>query len=123
MSPGARTMPAAMVLPTAAAMPNHIPRILRRPPWERAWAVPRLGAAEPGGGVSAVVLDASIVLDNGSQGGCFDAAMIVAVRKNASRKAGCARKGRDLGRQSCSCLGRASLAPVDKRAGSDGRVG
>ncbi|SRR6266851_6028017 len=32
MSPGARTIPAAMVLPTAAEMPNHMPRTLRRRP-------------------------------------------------------------------------------------------
>src|SRR6266478_1588498 len=30
MSPGARTIPAAMVLPTAAEMPNHMPSTLRR---------------------------------------------------------------------------------------------
>jgi hypothetical protein len=69
MSPGARTMPAAMVLPTAAAMPNHMPKTLRRPPFERAWAAAPLGVAESSGGVSAVVLDASIVLDNGVSGG------------------------------------------------------
>src|SRR5216684_2871264 len=32
MSPGARTIPAAMVLPTAAEIPNHMPRTLRRRP-------------------------------------------------------------------------------------------
>src|SRR5258707_10476815 len=32
MLPGVRTMPAAMVLPTAAAMPNHMPRTCRRRP-------------------------------------------------------------------------------------------
>src|SRR5579859_525478 len=32
MSPGARTIPAAIVLPTAAAMPNHMPRTLSRWP-------------------------------------------------------------------------------------------
>jgi hypothetical protein len=79
-------MPAAMVLPMAAAMPNHTPRTFRRPPLERA-EVLVLPAAEAIGGVSAVVLDASIVLDNeGLRGACNDAAMIVAVRKNASWK-------------------------------------
>jgi hypothetical protein len=29
MSPGARTMPAAMVFPTAAAMPNQIPNTFK----------------------------------------------------------------------------------------------
>jgi hypothetical protein len=32
MSPGARTIPAAMVLPTAAEIPNHIPRTFRSRP-------------------------------------------------------------------------------------------
>jgi len=32
MSPGARTIPAAMVLPTAAEIPNHMPRTLRSRP-------------------------------------------------------------------------------------------
>src|ERR1700740_3426905 len=32
MSPGARTIPAAIVLPTAADIPNHMPRTLRRRP-------------------------------------------------------------------------------------------
>ena len=32
MSPGARTIPAAMVFPTAADIPNHMPRTLRRRP-------------------------------------------------------------------------------------------
>ena len=36
MSPGARTIPAAMVLPTAAEIPNHMPRTLRRRPPPRA---------------------------------------------------------------------------------------
>jgi hypothetical protein len=30
MSPGARTIPAAMALPMAADIPNHMPRTLRR---------------------------------------------------------------------------------------------
>src|ERR1700675_4065311 len=32
MSPGALTIPAAMVLPIAAEIPNHMPRTLRRRP-------------------------------------------------------------------------------------------
>jgi hypothetical protein len=57
-----------MVLPTAAAIPNHMPRTLRRPPRERAAVAVVAGIGEPSGGVSAVVLDASIVLDNGVSG-------------------------------------------------------
>ena len=34
MTPGVRTIPAAMVLPTAAAMPNHTPRICNSFPVE-----------------------------------------------------------------------------------------
>src|SRR5437763_7091458 len=50
ISPGERTMPAAMVLPTAAAIPNHIPRTCK--------SLPR-----PAG--EAVALeDASKVVDN-----------------------------------------------------------
>jgi hypothetical protein len=80
-------MPAAMVLPMAAAMPNHTPRTFRRPPLERAEVSVLPAVAGAIGGVSAVVLDASIVLDNeGLRGACNDAAMIVAVRKNASWK-------------------------------------
>ena len=65
-------MPAAMVFPTAAAMPNHIPKTLRRLPRERAVAasvaafecagVPEfLPWPELAGG-------ASDMLDNGSLG-------------------------------------------------------
>ena len=61
-------MPAAMVLPMAAAMPNHTPRTLRRPPLERAEVSVLPAVAGAMGGVSAVVLDASIVLDNGVSG-------------------------------------------------------
>jgi hypothetical protein len=89
MSPGARTIPAAMVLPTAAEMPNHIPRIFRRRPR-------LLGAAR----ASKVLLDAEALdveaLDvedssggfgNGWFSGTFgNLAIIMAVRENASRK-------------------------------------
>lgn len=68
MSPGARTMPAAMVLPTAAAIPNHTPRTFKRPPRERTDVAAAPGSGEPNGGVSAVVLDEPIVLDNGVSG-------------------------------------------------------
>ena len=34
MTPGVRTIPAAMVLPTAAAMPNHTPRTCNNLPLE-----------------------------------------------------------------------------------------
>jgi pyridoxal biosynthesis lyase PdxS len=55
-------MPAAIVLPTAAAMPNQTPRTFRRPPLERG-AVVALALGEV-----AVVVDASVVLDNGVSG-------------------------------------------------------
>jgi hypothetical protein len=58
-------MPAAMVLPTAAAMPNHMPRTFRRPPRERAEGLLALLSLLAS---LAVVLDASIVLDNGGSG-------------------------------------------------------
>ena len=38
MSPGARTIPAAIVFPTAAEIPNHMPRTLRSRPRPRAAA-------------------------------------------------------------------------------------
>jgi hypothetical protein len=49
-------------------MPNHMPRTLRRPPRERAEFDVAPGRGEPNAGVSVVVLDASIVLDNGVSG-------------------------------------------------------
>src|ERR1700693_1020625 len=61
-------MPAAMVLPTAADMPNHMPRTFSRPPRDLAEVGARSDTLEPEGGVSAVVLEASIVLDNGVSG-------------------------------------------------------
>ena len=84
MSPGARTIPAAMVLPTAAEMPNHMPRTLRRRP--------RLpGAAR----ASKALLDAvALGVEDRSDGfgnweisGTFvNLAMIVGVGENASCK-------------------------------------
>src|SRR5450432_4497883 len=64
MSPGARTMPAAMVFPTAAAIPNHIPKTCKSRPRPRpADSVRICGASgELAGG-------ASNVLDNGGLGG------------------------------------------------------
>jgi len=44
MSPGARTIPAAMVLPTAADIPNHIPSTFSKPPRLRTAVL--LGASE-----------------------------------------------------------------------------
>src|ERR1700736_1518564 len=84
MSPGARTIPAAMVLPTAAEMPNHMPRTLRRRP--------RLRGAES---ASKVLLDAGALgVEDRSDGfgnwgvsGTFgNLAMIMGVRGNASWK-------------------------------------
>jgi hypothetical protein len=49
-------------------MPNHIPRTFRRPPRDGAEVVELLGSAGLIDGLSAVVLDASIVLDNGVSG-------------------------------------------------------
>src|ERR1700722_1528021 len=60
MSPGERTMPAAIVLPTAAAIPNHMPRTLSSPPVDRV-------AAEPVWS-DAVVVVPSDMLDNGFSG-------------------------------------------------------
>jgi len=57
-------------LPTAAAMPNQTPRTFRRPPLERGAVVAlALGLAARGlVGEAAVVVDASVVLDNGVSG-------------------------------------------------------
>ena len=84
MSPGARTIPAAMVLPTAAEMPNHMPSTLRRRP--------RLRGAES---ASKVLLDAGALdVEDRSDGfgnwrvsGTFgNVAMIMGVGENASWK-------------------------------------
>src|SRR5882724_3631898 len=71
ISPGVRTMPAAMVLPTAAAMPNHMPRTWRRRPRffaERAELVADASpvVAAPLRSMPAAVAGASDVLDNGA---------------------------------------------------------
>src|SRR5580698_1355291 len=99
MSPGERTMPAAIVLPTAAAIPNHIPSTLRSPPPERvtdSCAVGEPVATEAVAGV------ASDVLDNGFSGlrcecthGCGvdvtrgEAAMIMACAEIARKAVFC----------------------------------
>src|SRR5271170_2473852 len=86
ISPGARTIPAAMVFPTAAAIPNQTPRTFNSPPRERPAATAALAAMGPAG-ATGVVLDASDVLDNGvTRGACSDAAIIVSAQENASRK-------------------------------------
>src|ERR1700730_4476094 len=82
MSPGARTIPAAIVLPMAAEMPNHMPRTLR--------SRPRLGDALAVISVDTSVREsvegASDVLDNGKTQGVFqNFAMIMCGRKNARR--------------------------------------
>ena len=84
MSPGARTIPAAMVLPTAAEIPNHMPSTLSRRP--------RLREAE---GESKVLLDAeapgvedrSDGFGNWGVSGTFgNLAMIMGAGENASWK-------------------------------------
>ena len=84
MSPGARTIPAAMVLPTAAEIPNHMPRTLSNRPRLR-------GAA----GASKVPLDAEAlgVEDRsdgfgkwGVSGILGNVAMIMGAEENASWK-------------------------------------
>jgi hypothetical protein len=74
-----------MVFPTAAAIPNHIPRTFSSPPRER--AAPAALAAMGPIGATGVVVDASDVLDNGvTRGACSDVAIIVSAPENASRK-------------------------------------
>src|SRR6266849_6730633 len=88
MSPGARTIPAAIVLPTAAEIPNHMPRTFSRRPRPR-------GAAR----ASKVLLDAEALavedrsgrLGNRGVSGTLGTslanfAMIMGVRENASWK-------------------------------------
>ena len=94
MSPGARTIPAAMVLPTAADIPNHMPRTLRRRPRlpgteaaskavldAGALDVEALDVGAPG------VEDRSDGFGNGSVSGTLrNLAMIMGARENASWK-------------------------------------
>src|SRR5258706_95590 len=82
MSPGARTIPAAIVLPMAAEMPNHMPRTLS--------SRPRLGDALAVISVDTSVREsvegASDGLDNGKTQGVFrNFAMIMCGRENARR--------------------------------------
>src|SRR5258708_7089591 len=85
MSPGARTIPAAMVLPTAAEIPNHMPRTLRRRPRPRAAEVIESKVpldAEPLG-----VEDRSEVFGNCRVSRTLrNFAMIMGTGENASRK-------------------------------------
>src|SRR5580704_17939036 len=78
ISPGVRTIPAEMVLPTAAAMPNHMPSTCSSLPEPRVC-----------GPAAALVLveDSSDVLDNVKSQVCFgNSAIIMAMRQNASWK-------------------------------------
>src|SRR5216683_7484303 len=84
MSPGARTIPAAMVFPTAAEMPNHMPRTLSKRPRlrgsDRASKVP-LDAEALG------VEDRSDGFGNCRVSGTLrNFAMIMGTGENASRK-------------------------------------
>jgi hypothetical protein len=73
MSPGVRTMPAAMALPTATAMPNHTPSTCS--------SFPRPAEAP----AAALVEDPSDVLDNvESQESVRNSAIIMAARQKAS---------------------------------------
>src|SRR5579859_7693629 len=78
MSPGVRTIPAAIELPMAADTPNQTPRTCSRRPRPRA---PR------GVGETALVAGTPDVLDNvESQESAQSSAIIMAARQNASRK-------------------------------------
>src|SRR5579862_916759 len=77
MSPGVRTIPAAMELPIAAETPNHTPRTCS--------SRPRLSVAAGAG--AALVEGPSNVLDNvKSQGSIGNSAIIMVVSQNASWK-------------------------------------
>src|SRR5882724_10336374 len=67
-------MPAAMVLPMAAAMPNHTPRTCR--------SLPRLG-----GRMAATLADGSEVVDNEIHRDFRRSAIILVRRENARPKA------------------------------------
>src|SRR5208282_2453365 len=78
MSPGVRTMPAEMVLPTAAAMPNHMPSTCS--------SFPRL-RVDPAATAPVLVEDSADVLDNVESQVCIgNSAIIMATRQNASWK-------------------------------------
>src|ERR1700732_4864442 len=73
MTPGVRTIPAAMVLPTAAAMPNHTPRTCNSFPEEilpRGKTVLAIGVSALGG-TSGVLgkLFSPVVRDRGHNNG------------------------------------------------------
>src|SRR5689334_4121306 len=76
MSPGARTIPAAMVFPTAAATPNQTPKTLRRRPREIRLA--------PGADCDTGISDSSGKQD--SQGKFGNVVMIMVERGNAKRE-------------------------------------
>src|SRR5580658_4482863 len=78
MSPGVRTIPAAMALPTATAMPNHTPSTWRSLPEPRV-----CGPAD----ALVLVEDSADVLDNVESQVCIgNSAIIMAMRQNASWK-------------------------------------
>lgn len=82
MSPGARTIPAAIVLPMAAEIPNHMPSTLR----SRPRLGDRLAVISVDTSVRESVEGASDVLDNGKTQGVFrNFAMIMCGRENARR--------------------------------------
>jgi hypothetical protein len=86
MSPGVRTIPAAIALPIAAETPNQTPRTCS--------SRPRFSVAA-GAGVTALVEGPSNVLDNvKSQGSIGNSAIIMAALQNASRKS---RRGETCG--------------------------
>src|SRR5579863_2023718 len=78
MSPGVRTIPAAIALPIAAETPNQTPRTCSRRPR----FIPAAGA-----GLAVLVEDSADVLDNvESQGSIGNCAIIMAAWQNASWK-------------------------------------
>src|SRR6266849_304936 len=85
MSPGARTIPAAMVLPTAAEIPNHMPRTLRRRP--RLCTAKAMESRVPPDAGALGVEDRSDGFSNCRVSGTLrNFAMIMGTGKNASRK-------------------------------------
>lgn len=89
MSPGARTIPAAIVLPTAADIPNHMPRTLRRRPRLRgtAGALKEVRDAEVLDVEALDVEDSSDGFGNSRVSGTLrNLAMIMGAGENASWK-------------------------------------